>query len=177
MSDQNSQNSTGQRRDGGRSSDQDQRSKSGLSSITADAADKAKQFATDAAETVTGQARHLLDGQIGAGADLIAAIAGAARRASTDLEMERPQVAKLVHSVADRVDAYSDQLRDQSVADLVRGASQFTRRQPALVFGLAALAGFVAWRVVKAAPAGSSVTSSPSIQPYSEKHGYGARTH
>ena len=160
MSDQNSQNSSGgQRRDGGRSSGQDQGSKASLSSITADAADKAKQFATDAAETVTGQARHLLDGQIGAGADLIAAIAGAARRASTDLELERPQVAKLVHSVADRVDAYSDQLRDQSVADLVRGASQFTRRQPALVFGLAALAGFVAWRVVKAAPAGSLVTS------------------
>ena len=72
----------GQRRDGG-TGGQDPRSKAGVSSITADAAEKAKQFASDAAETVSGQARHLLDGQIGAGADLIAAIAGAARKAST----------------------------------------------------------------------------------------------
>ena len=145
--------------------------------MTADAAENAKQFAADAAESVTGRARHLVDSQIGAGADLIVAIAGAAQRASTELETERPQIAKLVHSVADRVDDYSDQLRDQSVADLVRG--QFTRRQPALVFGLAALAGFVAWRVVKTAPASSSENSSPSLQPYSEnrtRHGYGPGT-
>lgn len=152
----------------------------GISAITAEAAEKAKQWAADATETVTLQAKRMLDGQLGAGADLIAAIAGATRRASTDLERETPHIAKLVHSVADRVDRYSDQLREQSLDDLVRGASQFTRRQPALVFGLAALAGFLAWRVVKAAPTGSSMTSSPPIQPYSgnrTRYDYGTGTH
>ena len=47
------QNYGGQRRDGG-TGGQDPRSKAGVSSITADAAEKAKQFASDAAETVTG---------------------------------------------------------------------------------------------------------------------------
>jgi len=90
-------------------------------------------------------------------------------------------MAKLVQSVADRADAYSDQLREQSVEDVLRAASQFTRRQPALVFGLAALAGFFAWRVVKAAPSGSHSVSSPSIQPYSTENrtgsSHGARTY
>jgi ABC-type transporter Mla subunit MlaD len=180
MSNQNySQSSSGgQRRDGG-TGGQDQHSKASVSSVTADAAEKAKQLASDATETVTLQAKRLLDGQLGAGADLIAAIAGATRSASSDLEEKTPQIAKLVHSVADRVDAYSDQMRDQSVEDLTRAASQFTRRQPALVFGLAALAGFFAWRVVKAAPGGSSMTASPSIQPYSDDRtkNHGARTH
>ena len=138
-------------------------------------------MASDAAETVTQQTKHLLDGQLGAGADLIAALAGATRRASEDLKQESPQVAELVRTVADRVDGYSDQLRDQSVRDLMRSRwNHFTRKQPALVFGLAALAGFFVWRVVKAAPAGSSVVSSPSIQPYSDnrtKHAHGARTY
>lgn len=156
------------------------KSSEGNSSLTADASAKAKQLASDAAETVTQQTKRLLDGQLGAGADLIAAVAGATRRASSDLEQQSPQVAKLVHSIADRVDTYSDQLRDQSVDDLVRAASQFTRQQPALVFGLAALAGFFALRVVRAAPASSTAMSSPSIQPYSEdrtRHAHGTRTH
>jgi hypothetical protein len=182
MSNQNyTRSSTSGHKREGASGEQEERLKGGgNSSITAEASEKAKQLASDAAETVTLQAKRLLDGQLGAGADLIAAIAGATRKASVDLEQETPQIAKIVHSVADRVDAYSDQLRDQSVEQLVREASQFTRRQPALVFGLAALAGFVAWRVVKAAPAGSSITSSPSIQPYSENRTrltHGAGTH
>ena len=94
--------------------------------------------------------------------------------------MKSPQVAEFVCTVADRVDGFSDQLRDQSVGDLMRDAGNFTRQQPALVFGLAALAGFFVWRVVKAAPAGSSVVSSPSIQPYSDnrtRQAHGARTY
>jgi hypothetical protein len=172
--------SSGNRREGAPGGQHERSKDGGNTSIAAEATEKAKQLAADATETVTLQAKRLLDGQVGAGADLIAAIAGATRRASTDLEQETPQIAKLGHSLADRVDAYSDQLRDQSVEELMRSASQFTRRQPALVFGLAALAGFFAWRVVKAAPAGSSMTSSPPIQPdYGNRtrHDYGTGTH
>ena len=151
------------------------------SSIVTQASEKARQLASDATETVTQQAKRLLDGQMGAGADLIATLAGATRSASKDLERDAPQIAKLVQSVADRADAYSGELRGQSVEDVVRAASQFTRRQPALVFGLAALAGFFTWRVVKAAPTGSHTMSSPSIQPYSTENrtrpSHGTRTY
>jgi hypothetical protein len=54
--------------------------------------------------------------------------------------------------VADRLDNYATDLRDQSVDQLVRAASNYTRRQPAVVFGLAALAGFFALRTIKSTP-------------------------
>jgi hypothetical protein len=38
----------------------------------------------------------------------------------------------------------------------MRTASDFTRRQPALVFGLASLAGFMLLRVLKSNPPGNS---------------------
>lgn len=154
------------------------------SSIAEDAASKAKKLASDAAGTVTEQTKRLLDGQLGAGADLIAQVAGATKRASEELKEQSPQLAELVHSIGDRVEDYSDQLREQSVQELMRNASDFTRRQPAVVFGLAALAGFFAWRVVKAAPTGSTV-ASPPIQPNlhtpsshtQSSQSYGARTY
>ena len=173
--------STSSNRDEGAGSGQENRLNKTSSSVASEASAKARQLASDAAETVTHQAKRLLDGQLGAGADLVASVAGATRRASEDLEQRSPQIAKLVQSVADRADAYSDQLREQSVEDVMRAASQFTRRQPALVFGLAALAGFFACRVVKTAPTSSRTMSSPSIHPYStENHtrpSHGARAH
>jgi hypothetical protein len=50
------------------------------------------------------------------------------------------------------------------VDELIGGASDFTRRQPAVVFGLAAVAGFLALRTLKL----TQPVASPSIQP-----GYG----
>ncbi len=51
-------------------------------------------------------------------------------------------------------------MRGKSAEELMRTASDFTRRQPALVFGLASLAGFVLLRVLKSNPdAGSSRSS------------------
>lgn len=134
-------------------------------SMTAEVSSKAKELASDAADTLTRQTARLLDNQIGAGAELIGQMAGATRRVSEELKQQSPQVADFVRSLADRVDGYSDQLRDQSVGELIGSAKDFTRRQPALVFGLAALAGFFAWRLVKATPTNAFTMSSPSIQP------------
>jgi hypothetical protein len=52
----------------------------------------------------------------------------------------------------------ADGLRDQSVDELVRAASDYTRRQPAVVFGLAALAGFFALRTFKSATSNQAPT-------------------
>lgn len=135
------------------------------SSMAAEVSSRAKDLASEAADTITQQTARLLNNQIGAGAELIGQMAGATRRVSEELKQQSPQVAELVRSLADRVDGYSDQLRDQSVSELIGSAKDFTRRQPALVFGLAAVAGFIAWRLVKATPASAFTVSSPSIQP------------
>jgi hypothetical protein len=73
--------------------------------------------------------------------------------------------------VADRVEEYSRTLETQSAADLYEAASDFTRRQPSVVFGLAALAGFFALRTVKNSSARSARGMSVSGSRGEDFHG------
>jgi hypothetical protein len=57
-------------------------------------------------------------------------------------------------------------MENQTVDQLTKSASDYTRRQPALVFGLAALAGFFAFRTFKNAQS----VSAPPIQPTDVHH-------
>jgi ElaB/YqjD/DUF883 family membrane-anchored ribosome-binding protein len=143
-----------------------------VSGAAQQAAETAKQTAADAASKMTTQVKELLDRQVGTGADMVGHFAHSAKRAAEDLDQNAPQLAGLVRIFADRVDGYADDLRDQSVDQLLRAATDFTRRQPALVFGVAALAGFFLFRAVKAAP---PISSSPSIQPGRDGQRQGAR--
>jgi ElaB/YqjD/DUF883 family membrane-anchored ribosome-binding protein len=126
-----------------------------------DTAEKAKQAASDTASTVTDQVKELLDRQIGKGASMAGQLASSARVAADDLNLQSPLMAGLVRTMADKIEDYADDLQDQTVEHLTRAASDFTRRQPALVFGLAAVAGFFVFRTVRS---GQSMPSSP-IQP------------
>ena len=138
---------------------------SSASSMAGDAANKAKQ--APAAANVTGQVKQLLDRQVGSGADILGHVAGAVERAAQELDRDAPQLAGMVRSAAEQMNGYADGLRDQSLEQLMREASDFTRRQPAVVFGLSALAGFFVLRTLKSTP--SSVAAP--IQPT----GYGHR--
>ena len=91
--------------------------------------------------------------QVSSGSDL-AGHARSVRSAADSLDQNAPQLASLARGAAERVEQFSRDIRGQTVEDLVRTASEFTRRQPALVFGLASLAGFLAFRVLKSSPPG-----------------------
>jgi len=147
-----------------RNSTQDVSSKA--SALAEQAGDKLKQTASDAAATVTGEVKELLNRQLDGGADTLGCFARSVKRAADDMQADSPQVAGLVRTFASRVDGYADGLREQSVDELWNSAADFTRRQPALVFGLAALAGFFVLRTVKSTP----TVSSPSIQPSPPSH-------
>src|SRR5215510_7842654 len=134
---------------------------SAASSRAEEAAGKVKQAASETADTVTGEVKELLNRQVGGGADMLCHVARSARHAAADLEQDSPQIAGLARSLASQVDRYADGLRDQSIDEIWRTAADFTRRQPALVFGLAALVGFFALRTVKS----SSSISAPPLQP------------
>jgi hypothetical protein len=136
---------------------QDMAAKAGdTASKVADAArqagDQAKHAASSLASDATKQAKGFLNMQVTAGADMVDHVVDSARIAAENLEQEVPQLAGLVRSAADRAEEFSQDLRGQTVEDLVRTASNFTRKQPALVFGLASLAGFLAFRVLKSRP-------------------------
>jgi hypothetical protein len=133
-----------------------------------EAGSKAKQAASDTATTVTDQVKELLDKQIGNGVNVASHFASSVKLAADDLDRNSPVMAGLVRSFADKVEGYADEFQDQTVEHLARTASDFTRRQPALVFGLAALAGFFIFRTMKSAP---GTTNSPPIQPQAEDVG------
>jgi hypothetical protein len=136
---------------------QDMTAKAGdAASKVADAAreagDRAKQAASSLASDATKQAKSFLNMQVTAGADMVGHVVDSARIAAETLERDAPQLAGLVRSMAERAEEFSQDLRGQTVEDLIRTASDFTRKQPALVFGLASLAGFLAFRVFKSSP-------------------------
>jgi hypothetical protein len=126
--------------------------------IARDAGEKITEAASEAASTITEQVKEVLDRQIGGGAN---AFASSARLAADDLNQQSPLLASLVRGFANKVEGYADGLQHQTVEQVVQAASRFTRRQPALVFGLAAVAGFFVFRTMKT----MQQTPSPPIQP------------
>ena len=131
-----------------------------LADVAQQAGSQARQAASSLASDATEKAKGFLNQGVTSGADLVGHVAESARSAAASLDQDVPQLAGLVRGAADQIEAFSEDLRSKSVDELVRDASNFTRRQPALVFGLASLAGFLAFRVIKAGsePATSGVT-------------------
>jgi hypothetical protein len=131
------------------------------SDMAREAGAKAKRAASETVSTMTDSVVDLLNDQIGTGAASAGRLAHAMRVAADDLSRENPLLAGVVRTFAGNVDGYADRLQNQNVEQLTKSASDYTRQQPALVFGLAALAGFLAFRTFKNAQS----VSSPPIQP------------
>jgi ElaB/YqjD/DUF883 family membrane-anchored ribosome-binding protein len=127
-----------------------------LADVAQEAGSQAKQTASSLASDANQKAKGFLNQQVASGADLAGHVADSARCAADNLDQSAPQLADLVRGAAKRVEEFSRDLRGQTVEDLVRTASDFTRRQPALVFGFASLAGFLLFRVLKSNPPSSS---------------------
>jgi hypothetical protein len=127
-----------------------------VASTAQQATDAVKETASQAASTVKRQVKGLLDRQVASGADMAGQFADSVKRAADDLDETAPQLAGLVRGMASNIEGFADEIRDQSVDDLVRAATDFTRRKPALVFGLAALTGFFAYRTVRSAATAST---------------------
>jgi ElaB/YqjD/DUF883 family membrane-anchored ribosome-binding protein len=123
---------------------------------------KAKQAASDTAATINEQVKEMLDKQIGNSWGFAGQVASSFKLAADDLDQKSPFAAGLVRNFAGKVENYAEEFQDQTVEQVVRSASDFTRRQPALVFGLAAVAGFFMFRTMKTAQGNAS---SPSIAP------------
>jgi hypothetical protein len=132
------------------------------SDLARDTGAKAKEAASDAASTVNEQVRGMLDKQIGNSWSVAGQVASSFKLAADDLDQKSPFAAGLVRNFAEKVEGYAEDFQDQTVEQVVRSATDFTRRQPALVFGLAALAGFLIFRTMKTA---QGTTASPSIAP------------
>lgn len=133
-----------------------------LSESSQQVAQSAKHAAQEAGAAVTSHVRDMLDQQVGSGAEMVRHLAGSAKTAARDLDQNAPQIAGLVHGLAQKIDSVADSMEGQSAEQLVGAVSGFVRRQPAVTFGLAALAGFFVLRTVKSASHASSTRPAPS---------------
>ncbi|KRR12376.1 hypothetical protein [Bradyrhizobium valentinum] len=120
-----------------------------------EAADAAKDAAAGAADRFQDQARE----QQRSGADFVGRLAGDIRNAARAFENDVPFAARGINSAAEYVDEAAEKIRDGSFRDLVDGATDFAKRQPAAFLGLSVLAGFAAVRFLKASGSQSSSSS------------------
>jgi ElaB/YqjD/DUF883 family membrane-anchored ribosome-binding protein len=120
---------------------------------------QAKQAATSLASEANENIKGALNQKVGVGADLVGHVADSVRAAADNLKQNAPQLAGLVTVAADKIDELSSSVRDKTVDELFKDASDFARRQPAVVFGAAAAVGFLLFRILKVAP---SATASQS---------------
>jgi hypothetical protein len=134
--------------------------------------EKAKQAAADTAASMSSHVMGVLNDQLRLGAYSACQFASSMRVAAGDLQQENPRLAEFIRGLSHNVEDYSERVGDKTVEELARDASDFTRRQPALVFGLAALAGFFAFRTFKSAGAIQSPPIQPNHQnPAERRHG------
>jgi len=100
-----------------------------LADVAQQAGSQAKQTASSLASDANQKAKGFLNQQVASGSDLAGHVADSARCAADNLDQNAPQLAELVRGAAKRVEEFSRDLRGQTVEDLVRTASDFTRRQ------------------------------------------------
>jgi hypothetical protein len=129
-----------------------------LADVAQAAGQQAKATATSLASEANEKAKGVMNQQVAAGADWVGHIAEATKAAADSLKQNAPQSSGLVRDAATRVEKLSKNLKDQSVEELYQSASDFTRRQPAVVFGSAALFGFFIFRLLKTEPTRGSET-------------------
>ena len=116
-----------------------------------EATDAARDLASDTAERVQDRARE----QQRSGADFIDRFAGNIRDAARAFESDAPFAARGINSAAEYVEDTAKKIRDGNFRDLVDGATDFAKRQPAAFLGISVLAGFAAVRFLKASGGGA----------------------
>ena len=144
----------------------DMRAKAGeavskLTDVAQQAGSQARQTAASLAADANQKAKGFLNQRMAGGADLAGHVADSAKCAADNLGEKAPQLAELVRGAADKVEEFAQEIRGKSVDELLRNASDYTRRRPALVFGLASLAGFLLFRVIKANPGNKPEATGP----------------
>jgi len=146
------------------------------------AADETKRSAATLASEANDKVKALMGEKVGAGAELIGHVAAAARIASDDLTRNAPQLGGLLRDASERMESFSQEIRGQSIDQLVRRTSDFARERPAMMFGAAAACGFFLFRLFKAGSATSSARGPtelvgdhlrPSFAPSRQGQSYG----
>jgi hypothetical protein len=130
-----------------------QRAADALKASTEVAEDKLQKAADAANDVASGAADRFQDQvkeQHRSGADFVERVAGNIRNAARAFESDAPFAARGINSAAEYVEDAAEKIRNGSFRELVDGATDFAKRQPAAFLGISVLAGFAATRFLKA---------------------------
>ena len=112
-------------------------------------AQTAKSQAASAIQPITDNARSMAEEQKERGATRIDGIARAVHNAAEEISKEVPVAANYVHAAADKLERTSSMLRDNSVEDLVKMATDFAQERPLVFIGGAVASGFLLTRLLR----------------------------
>ncbi|MBV9238945.1 MAG: hypothetical protein JOZ94_24160 [Xanthobacteraceae bacterium] len=113
------------------------------------AQNQAREAISNLSSHAAGTVKELFNNQVNTGADFVSDIAHSIHCAADDLNHTAPQLGEFAHEAARQVDAFATRMREKPADELFADASDFARRQPAIVFGAAAVLGFAMFRVLK----------------------------
>ena len=132
-----------------------------------EAADAARGVAEGTLDQIRSQARE----QQRSGADFVERLADNIREAGRAFESDVPFAARGIGSAADYVKDAAQKIREGSFRDILEGATDFAKRQPAAFLGISVLAGFAAVRFLKASGGQSSSAGRGETTPGSSGGG------
>jgi ElaB/YqjD/DUF883 family membrane-anchored ribosome-binding protein len=116
----------------------------------------AKQAADTLVSATTEKLKDAANQQVAAGADLVRHVGASVRAAGEHLEGDAPQLARLVFNAAETIERSADRLRGQSAEEFARSTAEFARERPEIVFGVAAVGGFLLFRLLNAGISGAT---------------------
>lgn len=120
--------------------------------VAQNAATGARQATASLTSEVGEGAKSFLNQQLGASADLTSHIAESVRTGADSVGAKSPLLAEAARRGAGGIDKLSESMRGQTVEEIVEAGSDFVRRRPALVFGVAAACGFALCRLLQVGP-------------------------
>lgn len=120
----------------------------------------AKAVAADLGPAVRQEAAKLADKSVASGVEAAQAVGKAAESAAQVLDDSLPMLAGYVRNLAQQTDRLADSLRDKKADELLSTALGWSRQQPLIMMGGAAVLGFALSRLAKAGMAGVSEGAS-----------------
>jgi hypothetical protein len=131
----------------------------------------------DLIENVKQRATAQLDTQKGRATDSISSIANAVRGSTSQLRNEQHDVlAQYVENFAEQLERFSTNMRGKDMSELLDGARDFARREPALFVGGSFAVGLLAARFLKSSRRSDSGRSDRSEYYRSGTEGVSAGT-
>ena len=117
--------------------------------------------AGDIAEQATSAAEQRASSTMTQVANTLEHLARAVHGASEDIRSEQPQLAGFGDTAADQVERAAQYLREHDAREVIDGAQDFARRQPAVVVGAGLALGLLVGRALKSA--GGSARSQNGV--------------